>query len=136
MLATHKLKDELQDVPLVVHRDGKLIKYITGNQHVDRLPVLVNGTGQLLCVAQLHSGRGNEQANTILSALKDINDHGSGSISPGADSAEVEPFKSSGKDNLTAFFNDVLHDKNFCLRDNYGELIELSQIFLHKVFVC
>jgi hypothetical protein len=208
--ATPKLKDELQDVPLIVHWDGKLMKDITGNQHVDRLPVLIsgNGTGQLLCVAKLPSGRGNEQANAILSALKDwgledriagmgfdttasntgkysgtcvilqqkltkdllhlacrhhvlelvlgaaftasmgtmsgpdvllfkrfqqhwhIIDHGPGSISPGADSAEVEPFLSSGKDNLTAFFKDVLHDKNLSLRDDYSELVELSLIFL------
>ena len=42
----------------------------------------------------------------------------------------MEPFLSSGKDNLTAFFKDVLHDKNLSLRDDHSELVKRSLIFL------
>jgi len=45
-----ELKDsfgnEIRDVPLVVHWDGKLLPDISGNhEKVDRLPILVSGRG-------------------------------------------------------------------------------------------
>jgi hypothetical protein len=48
------------DVPLVVHWDGKLLQELTGNEHIDRLPVLVSGRNvyKLLTVAKLPSGTG------------------------------------------------------------------------------
>ena len=48
------IKAEFQDnVPLVVHWDGKMIPHLTGKEKVDRLPVLVSRkrVSQLLTVA-------------------------------------------------------------------------------------
>lgn len=33
------------DIPLVVHRDGKLMEDLTTKTHIDRLPVIVSGKG-------------------------------------------------------------------------------------------
>ena len=59
------------DVPLVVHWDGKLLQDLTGNEHVDRLPVLVSGRNitKLLAVAKLPSGTGEAQAKAVHAAL-------------------------------------------------------------------
>ena len=59
--------------PLVVHWDGKLLPDTTGNEKVDRLPVIVTGNQieQLLGVPKLPSGTGEAQANAVLRCLDD-----------------------------------------------------------------
>ena len=69
-----KLKAEFKtDVPLVVHWDGKLMQDLTSNVHVDRLPIIVSGSGvkQLLTVAKLTNGTGQSQANAVVTALEE-----------------------------------------------------------------
>lgn len=71
---TEKIKEKFSaDVPLVVHWDGKLLKDITGNDHVDRLPVIVTGEGisKLLNVAKLSSGTGEAQAKAVCDSLRE-----------------------------------------------------------------
>lgn len=42
------------DVLLVVHWDGKLLKDLTGNDHVDRFPIIVTGEGFQSCLLLLN----------------------------------------------------------------------------------
>lgn len=67
------LKEKLRvEGPLVVHWDGKLMPDLTSNAHVDRLPILVSGGGevQLLQVAKLPSGTGANEAKAVVEALE------------------------------------------------------------------
>ena len=59
--------------PLVVHWDGKMMEDLTGNGHVDRLPVLVSGggTSQLLKVAKLDNATGRSSASAVVAALEE-----------------------------------------------------------------
>ena len=62
------VKAELKcDVPLTIHWDGKLLEDITGEEVVDRLPVLVSGNGvdQLLGVPKLSSGTGENTSAAV-----------------------------------------------------------------------
>src|SRR6218665_3991781 len=76
--AMTKLKDsfgnEIRDVPLVVHWDGKLLPDISGNhKKVDRLPILVSGRGveRLFNVPKLPNGTGEAMANAVVAAIND-----------------------------------------------------------------
>lgn len=57
--------------PIVVHWDGKILKDLTGYDHVDRLPVIVTGNNmsQLLTVAKMPSATGQAQAKAVCDAL-------------------------------------------------------------------
>ncbi|KAL4103442.1 hypothetical protein QTP88_018819 [Uroleucon formosanum] len=57
----------------VVHWDGKILPALTGNEYVDRLPVLItnNNSEYLLGVPKLESATGKEQAQAIFHALQD-----------------------------------------------------------------
>lgn len=71
---TSFLKTEFTaEVPLTVHWDGKLMKDLTTQAHVDRLPILVSGSGvsQLLQVAKIPNGTGKEQAKAVVDALEE-----------------------------------------------------------------
>lgn len=73
-MRAEQLKAEFKaDVPLVVHWDGKLLHDLTGNDHVDRLPVIITGAGvsQLLTAARLPSGTGEAQAKAVCDAVRD-----------------------------------------------------------------
>ena len=61
------------NVPLTVHWDGKLLMDLTGNEYVDRLPIIVTGVGvqQLLGVPKIGSGTGLNQATAVMAALKE-----------------------------------------------------------------
>lgn len=63
------------DVPLAVHWDGKLLLDLTGNQKVDRLPIVVAGAGvqKLLSVPKLESGTGERQATAVHECLLEWN---------------------------------------------------------------
>jgi hypothetical protein len=66
------LKDNFQSsVSLVVHWDEKLLEDLTGNEQVDRLPVIVSGArvNQLLGVPKLISGTGEAQACAVYKLL-------------------------------------------------------------------
>lgn len=54
-------------VPLTIHWDGKLLEDITGQQRVDRLPILVSGErfDQLLAVPKLPAGTGEAAASAV-----------------------------------------------------------------------
>ncbi|ESO04094.1 hypothetical protein HELRODRAFT_173172 [Helobdella robusta] len=78
--ARHKHRQELAleirrnfsaDVPLAVHWDGKFLLDLTGNQKVDRLPIVVAGAGveKLLSVPKLESGTGERQATAVHECL-------------------------------------------------------------------
>ena len=58
---------------LTVHWDGKLLPDITGEEKVDRLPIIVTGINveEMLAVPKLSSGSGAEQANAVFKALTD-----------------------------------------------------------------
>ena len=73
LLAEHQKSMFSADVPLVVHWDGKLLRDLTGNDHVDRLPVIITGenVSQLLTVAKLPCGTGEAQSNAVCDALRD-----------------------------------------------------------------
>ena len=60
---------------LTVHWDSKLMKDLTGQTFVDRLPVLVsvNGISQLLEIAKIPSSAGDLQANAVVKTLKQWN---------------------------------------------------------------
>lgn len=70
-----QLKTEFQEpnAKLTVHWDGKLLQNLTGKEKVDRLPVIVSGESvhQLLTVAKLASGTGENQADAVYAALED-----------------------------------------------------------------
>jgi len=62
-----RLKSEFSlFVPLTVHWDGKLMKDLTGKEHVKRVPVLISGVGveQLLGVPKLALGAGVAQCSS------------------------------------------------------------------------
>ena len=61
------------DKPLIIHWDGKLLEDITGNEVVDRLPVLISGSGenQLLGVPKIDHGTGKDSANAVHQAVSD-----------------------------------------------------------------
>jgi hypothetical protein len=64
-----KLKSEFNpQKPLVLHWDGKLMQDLTGDNKVDRLPIIVSGSGteQLLCVPKLCSGTGLAMAEALM----------------------------------------------------------------------
>jgi len=70
------LKDEFAgNVPLTVHWDGKLMADLSGNVHVDRLPIIVTGYGisQLLKVSKMAGGTGEEQSSAVIQTLKEWN---------------------------------------------------------------
>jgi hypothetical protein len=73
-LISSRLREEFQadaTIPLVVHWDGKMLRDLTGNETIDRLPVLVSGIGisQLLVAAKLQSSTGQAQAAAVYGAL-------------------------------------------------------------------
>lgn len=59
--------------PLVLHWDGKLMADLTGDEKVDRLPIIVSGSGaeQLLRVPKLSSGTGKAMADALMDAVSD-----------------------------------------------------------------
>ena len=59
--------------PLVLHWDGKLMADLTGDEKVDRLPIIVSGSGteQLLCVPKLPSGTGKAIADALMETVSD-----------------------------------------------------------------
>ena len=61
------------NLSLTVHWDGKLLMDLTGNEYVDRLPIVVTGVGvqQLLGVPKIGSGTGLNQATAVMAALKE-----------------------------------------------------------------
>src|SRR5262249_30554922 len=63
------------DVPLALHWDRKLLLDLTGNQKVDRLPIVVAGAGveKLLSVPKLESGTGERQATAVCECLLEWN---------------------------------------------------------------
>ncbi|ESN94171.1 hypothetical protein HELRODRAFT_163957 [Helobdella robusta] len=63
------------DVPLAVHWDWKLLLDLTGNQKVDRLPIVVEGAEveKLLPVPKLESGTGERQATAVHECLLEWN---------------------------------------------------------------
>ena len=76
-----KLKDsfsnEIRDVPLVVHWDGKLLPDISGNhEKVDCLSILVSGRGveHLLNVPKLPNSTGEAMANAVVAAINNMLD--------------------------------------------------------------
>lgn len=72
-IATNLRSEFSPSVSLSVHWDGKLMEDLTTKEHVDRLPVLVSGTGveQLLGVPKLLSGTGVAQADVVMSCLQE-----------------------------------------------------------------
>ena len=56
-----------------MHWDGKLLPDLTGNEKVDRLPILVSGLGviQLLAVPKLPNGTGEAMAAAVYAAITD-----------------------------------------------------------------
>ena len=52
----------------MLHWDGKLMKDLTGDEKVDRLPILVSGFGinQLLSIPKLPSGTGKAVAEAVI----------------------------------------------------------------------
>lgn len=68
-------KTFLPETPLAVHWDGKLLPSLTGHENVDRLAVIVSGSGvmKLLAVPPLASGTGEAQAAAVYAALEDWN---------------------------------------------------------------
>lgn len=59
--------------PLTLHWDGKLMAELTGDDKVDRLPIIVSGSGveQLLSVPKLPAGTGKAMAEAIYEAVTD-----------------------------------------------------------------
>jgi hypothetical protein len=69
-----KLKSEFNPhKPLVLHWDGKLMQDLTGDEKVDRLPIIVSGSGteQLLCIPKLSTGTGKAMADAIIDTLSE-----------------------------------------------------------------
>jgi len=68
------LKSEFkgQMKPVVLHWDGKLMADVTGDEKVDRLPVVVSGSGtELLCIPKLGSGTGKAMADALMATVSD-----------------------------------------------------------------
>ena len=59
--------------PMVLHWDGKLMKDLTWDEKVDRLPILVSGSGmdQLLSIPKLHAGTGKAMADAVYEVVCD-----------------------------------------------------------------
>lgn len=59
--------------PMVLHWDGKLMEDLTGDEKVDRLPIIVSGSGteQLLCIPKLASGTGKAMADAMMDTVSD-----------------------------------------------------------------
>jgi len=59
--------------PLVLHWDRKLMADLTGDEKVDRLPIIVSGseTQQLLCVPKLPSGTGKATVDALMDTVSD-----------------------------------------------------------------
>lgn len=59
--------------PIVVHWDGTILPDLSGNESVDRLPVIVSGKmeDKLLGVPKLQSGTGEAQASAVFRILND-----------------------------------------------------------------
>jgi len=57
--------------PMLLHWDGKLMEDLTGDKKVDRLPIIVSGSGieQLLAVPKLPSGTGQAMADAMIEAV-------------------------------------------------------------------
>lgn len=66
-LAQNLKKDFSPNVPLTVHWDGKMLEDISGQEVVDRVPILVSGQGvdQLLGVPKIESGSGESTATAV-----------------------------------------------------------------------
>ncbi|XP_065679988.1 uncharacterized protein LOC124806701 [Hydra vulgaris] len=68
--------ENIRDVPLVVHWNGKLLPDISEkHEKIDRLPILVSGQGveRLLNVPKLPNGTGEAMANAVVTAIYDWN---------------------------------------------------------------
>lgn len=65
---------DLNDHPLVVHWDSKMMPDLTGKERADRLPILVSGDGEtrLLSVPRIANGTGHDQATAVANVLKDM----------------------------------------------------------------
>lgn len=63
------------DSPLVIHWDGKLMPDITGNNKVERLPILVSGNGceKLLGVPKLTSATGEKISDAVFDIMQQWN---------------------------------------------------------------
>lgn len=59
--------------PLTVHWDGKILPALTGNENVDRLAVIVSGSGvmKLIGVPKIPSGTGEAQATAVFQLIDD-----------------------------------------------------------------
>jgi hypothetical protein len=59
--------------PMVLHWDGKLMEDISGEQKVDRLPIVISASGveKLLCIPKLASGTGQAMADAIFKVVSD-----------------------------------------------------------------
>ena len=59
--------------PMVLHWDGKLMEALTGDEKVDRLPIIVSGSGteQLLRIPKLSSGTGQAIADALMETVSD-----------------------------------------------------------------
>ena len=64
-------KVELTNASLMVHWDSKLLPGLTGKEKIDRLPILVSGSGieQLLTVPKLVNGSGEAVAAAVYAAI-------------------------------------------------------------------
>ena len=58
-------------IPLTLHFDGKMMKDVTGDEKVDRLPILVSGAGfeHLLAIPKLSSSTGANIANALMDTV-------------------------------------------------------------------
>jgi len=73
--AALKTEFSANDASLVVHWDGKLMADLSGNVHIDRLPVIVttHGVAQLLKVSKMPGGTGEHQSSAVVQALDECN---------------------------------------------------------------
>jgi len=71
--ADNQVEDEFRPTVPLVHWNGKMLCDLTRKDVVDRLPVVVSGTGveQLLGVPKLPSGTGDGQATAVAKVLQD-----------------------------------------------------------------
>jgi len=72
-LSVHLKQEFTAHVPIVIHWDGKLLPDVTGQEHVDCLPIIITGDGvsQLLSVARLPLGTVKAQAKAVCDAVND-----------------------------------------------------------------
>ena len=71
--ADNQVEDEFRPTVPLVHWNGKMLCDLTRKDVVDRLPVVVSGTGveQLLGVPKLPSGTGDGQTTAVAKVLQD-----------------------------------------------------------------